>query len=334
MSDPQGWNHWEKKKESGFTDRREGPFVGDGFEERSPEDVNPWGAYYFGLEIDGIGEVAHFTECSGLKSSAEVYEIQEGGLNGHVHKRTSRSKWDNIVLKYATSLDEQLLSWRDKFLQDDFASMTSTSGAIIMYNNAGEEVRRFNFVNAWPVGWEGPTLTAGSSELGMETLEIAHEGLYVDYTPEPVPDPEPEPDPPDQIDAPPVQFDYNSADLTPEGAQVCKDVAKELDRLEIEDIWVEGHTCTMGSFAYNQSLSDQRAYSVVKELKAQSADSTRRYNSMGFAWKYQVASNATTAGKESNRRTEFMTSSWTDRGMDGKRVTPEERKNSAPWNHR
>jgi outer membrane protein OmpA-like peptidoglycan-associated protein len=168
----------------------------------------------------------------------------------------------------------------------------------------------------------------------METLEIAHEGLYVDYTPEPVAEPEPEIGPPEQIDAPPVQFEYNSAELTSEGAQVCKEVAEELDRLEIEDIWVEGHTCTMGSFAYNQSLSDQRAYSVVKELKAQSSDSTRRYNSLGFSWKYPVASNATTAGKESNRRTEFMTSSWTDRGWDGKRVTPEEQKNSAPWNHR
>ena len=157
MSDPQGWNHWEKKQDSGFEDRREGLYPG-GYEERTPADPNPWGAYYFGLEIDGIGEVAHFAECSGLKTTAEIYEIQEGGFNGHVHKRTSRSKWDNIVLKYATSLDEKLLAWRDKFLQDDFASLTSTSGSIIMYNNAGEEVRRFNFVNAWPVGWEGPTL--------------------------------------------------------------------------------------------------------------------------------------------------------------------------------
>ena len=168
----------------------------------------------------------------------------------------------------------------------------------------------------------------------METLEIAHEGIYVDYTPEPIPEPEPQEEIPERLDTPPVQFEYNSSELTPEGAQVCADVAEQLDAMEIEDIWVEGHSCTMGSFTYNQYLSEQRAASVVAELKKESSNASRRYYSKGFAWKYPVASNATTAGKESNRRTEFMTTSWQDRGMTDSPVTPEEQKNSAPWNHR
>ena len=38
-------------------------------------DNDPWGAYYFSLEIDDV-EVEHFLECSGLKTSAEVFEIE------------------------------------------------------------------------------------------------------------------------------------------------------------------------------------------------------------------------------------------------------------------
>jgi phage tail-like protein len=298
---------------------------------------DPWGSYYFALEIDGT-EIAHFQECSGLKSTSEVFEIQEGGFNGHVHKRPGRSKWDNIVLKYASNPSLALMEWRDKYLTDsylpaDASSFKASSGSIVQYANDGTELRRYNFVNAWPVGWEGPSLAAGGSELAIETLELAHEGIYVDHEPEPMPDP-PDPDPPpERLDLPPVQFEYNSDELTPEGKEVCAEAVEQIEQLGIEDMWIEGHTCTMGSFEYNRSLSDKRAASVVKECKSQSSGNTRYY-SKGFSWKYPVSSNATTSGKEGNRRSEFMTSSWTDRGWDDSPVQPESQKTGAPWNHR
>jgi phage tail-like protein len=148
----------------------------------SKEDPDPAGNYYFALEInDGGGsyEVAHFMECSGLKNAAEVFEIQEGGYNGTVHKRAGQSRWENIILKYATSSSTFLLEWRDKFLQDMFGERTSYSGSIAIMNNAGTVVRRYHFTNAWPVSWEGPSLAASGSDLAMETLEIAHDGLRI-----------------------------------------------------------------------------------------------------------------------------------------------------------
>lgn len=145
---------------------------------------DPYGNFYFALELKFPGDsgpihVAHFMECSGLKSTAEVFEIIEGGLNGMTHKRPGQSRWENITLRYATSASTKLLEWRDRFLQDQFAERTETSGAIIMMKNDGTEVRRFEFKNAWPVSWEGPSLNAGGSELAVETIEIAHDGLTV-----------------------------------------------------------------------------------------------------------------------------------------------------------
>jgi len=140
--------------------------------------MDPYGSHYFALEINGQ-EIAHFLECSGLKTTATVFEIEEGGMNGMTHKRPGQSKWDNIVLRYATNASQTLLEWRDQFLQDQFASRPTNSGAIILYDNYGNEIRRYSFTNCWPVSWEGPQLNAGSSELAVETLEIAHEGLYV-----------------------------------------------------------------------------------------------------------------------------------------------------------
>jgi hypothetical protein len=35
----------------------------------------------------------------------------------------------------------------------------------------------WNFRNALPVRWTGPTFSATSDEIGVEALELAHEGL-------------------------------------------------------------------------------------------------------------------------------------------------------------
>lgn len=140
------------------------------------QDLDPYGNYHFVLELDRT-EVAHFMECTGLKSSCEVFEIEEGGMNGRSYKRPGRSKWENIVLRYASSASLRLLQWRDQFLQDDFSKRMD--GSIALQNNKGEVVRRWSFKNAWPVSWEGPQLNSGSSELAIETLEIAHDGLTI-----------------------------------------------------------------------------------------------------------------------------------------------------------
>jgi phage tail-like protein len=160
------------------------------------EDWDPYGSYYFALEINGY-EVGHFQECSGLKNACAVFEIEEGGLNGKVHKRPGQSKWENIILKCATSASQFLVSWRDLYLQDLYAKPSmgsgspgetdgkrdwwgSTRGSISLKDNSGKVIRKYSFVEAWPVSWEGPSLNATASGLAIETLEIAHGGLTVE----------------------------------------------------------------------------------------------------------------------------------------------------------
>jgi phage tail-like protein len=139
-------------------------------------DIDPYNGHYFSLMIDST-EVAHFQECSGLKSSTTVFEIEEGGLNGVTHKRPGQARWENIVLRYATNASVALVSWRDTWLRDGFAARRS--GSITICDMSGNAIRRYNFTRAWPVSWEGPQLNSGSSELAVETIEIAHEGLTV-----------------------------------------------------------------------------------------------------------------------------------------------------------
>lgn len=136
----------------------------------------PEGNFVFELEIDGVA-VANFLECSGIKTSTQVFELEEGGMNHRVHKLPGQSRWENITLRYGVTSDTSLLSWRNEILDDGFKARRN--GAIIVKNNAMEEVRRYSFINAWPVAYEGPQFSSQGAELAIEMIEIAHHGITV-----------------------------------------------------------------------------------------------------------------------------------------------------------
>jgi len=283
------------------------------------EDLDPFGNYYFSLEIENT-EVAHFMEFSGLKTSAEVFEIQEGGLNGAVHKMPGQSKYENLTLKYATSASQALAEWRDTYLRDDYSSRTNSSGAIVMRDNSGKEIRRYSFLEIWPVAWEGPSLASSGSAIAVESLEVAYDGLYIDGgdppEPPPEPEPEPEPDPDEPLATEPIPFHFDSDKMKPEGEAACERVAKSINSQDPPPpvVYIEGHTCTMGSFSYNLSLSKRRAAATKAKMSEKCPDTT--FHSEGFSWKYPTASNATEAGRVQNRRTEFYETSYQERGRD------------------
>ena len=146
-------------------------------------DLDPYGSYYFALTLAENGgadvEVAHFVEGSGIKSSATVFEIEEGGLNGRTHKRPGQSKWENLTLRYATDASTHILKWRDAFIRDDFSQRIQWAAKIQMKNNAGDVLRTFNFSNAWPVSWEGPQFKSEGSSLSIESVEVAFDDVTI-----------------------------------------------------------------------------------------------------------------------------------------------------------
>lgn len=292
------------------------------------EDLDPFGNYYFTLEIGGV-EIAHFLEFSGLKTSSEVFEIREGGYNGATHKLPGRSTFGNLTLKYATSASTQLAEWRDRYILDQYETRETDSAAIIMRNNKGDELRRYSFNALWPVSWEGPSLSSGGSALAVETLELAFDAMVPDETGpvEPTPNPEPEPDPNEPLAVAPVPFHFDSDKMKPEGEKACEDLHQSVKKQEPppKEIWIDAHTCTMGSFSYNLTLSGQRATATAREMqkKADADGLNTKYYAKGFSYAYPTTSNATAGGRETNRRSEFFTSNWDARG---RKHPPEEPK--------
>jgi len=70
---------------------------------------------------------------------------------------------------------------------------------------------------------------------------------------------------------------------------------------------VEGHTDSVGSDSFNQTLSEQRA-NAVREYLTGSGISPTVVTAKGFGKTMPVASNDTAAGRQQNRRVELVVS--------------------------
>jgi phage tail-like protein len=134
---------------------------------------DPYKAFYFLVEIDGIGRAA-FSEVTGLESETAVIEYRFGGELNTVRKLPGLTKYANIVLRRGITKDDELWNWRKAVVD---GSVERRDGSITLLDDARNEVVRWNFRNGWPCKWEGPDLNAESNEVAIETLEIAHEGL-------------------------------------------------------------------------------------------------------------------------------------------------------------
>ena len=140
------------------------------------EQQDPLVSAWFGVEFQGQ-LVGAFRECSGLGSENEVVEYKASGPKGEylIKKVPGRMKWNNITLKRGITDAMDMWKWR-KLVEEGKVDEARKNGSIIMYNQKGDEIARWNFVAAWPSKLSGPSANAGANEVAIEELEVTHEG--------------------------------------------------------------------------------------------------------------------------------------------------------------
>jgi len=136
--------------------------------------VDPYRSFNFLIELDGIAQ-ASFAEASGLGSTTESIENREGGDNTTVRKLPGKTTYSDITLKWGSTSSTELWEWRLQIIQ---GNVQRRNGSLIAFSlDRSQEVARWNFERAWPMRWEASAFNAKGSEILIETLVLAHEGL-------------------------------------------------------------------------------------------------------------------------------------------------------------
>ncbi len=130
------------------------------------------GSFNFKVEIEGV-TVGAFRNVEGMDSETEVIEYQDGD-DTIARKRPGRTKYSNVTLKRGYTNSDELWTWRKKVIE---GVVERKSGSVILCDDAGDEIMRYNFYEAWPCKWKGFTLDGKGADVMVEEIEMAVEKI-------------------------------------------------------------------------------------------------------------------------------------------------------------
>ena len=122
----------------------------------------------------GNDPLAFFTECSGLTIEREIKPHPEGGVNDYVHQLPGRLKYTNVTLKRGLT-GAKLWDWFQEGLYTGKVERRNVTIALLTPDLLQMQV--WDLTNVYPAKWTGPTFNAEGTDVAIETLELAHEGI-------------------------------------------------------------------------------------------------------------------------------------------------------------
>lgn len=128
----------------------------------------------FAIEIEGVTQGA-FTACDGLEASIDVVRFADGEINAVLErKRPGRARYANIVLRRGSVNSTNLWDWFKLALD---GRVERKAGSVIVCDDTGKEIYRYNFFEAWPCRWKSLTLSTEDPGTLVEELELAVEKI-------------------------------------------------------------------------------------------------------------------------------------------------------------
>lgn len=116
-----------------------------------------------------------FSECSGLEMSLKTEDYREGGNNGAVLHFPTRVEWGAITLKKGVGSGTALWDWHYGFVE---GTGKRRDGVIVLLTDERLPNNLWYFRRGLPTKYSGPQMNATANGVAIESIEIAHEGIY------------------------------------------------------------------------------------------------------------------------------------------------------------
>jgi phage tail-like protein len=82
--------------------------------------------------------------------------------------------WGDVTLKRGVTTNLDFWAWRNEVTNGNIDS-ARMDGSIIMFDQMGTEVARWNFEKAWPLKVTGPEASSSDNNVAMEEVVLVHE---------------------------------------------------------------------------------------------------------------------------------------------------------------
>ena len=137
-----------------------------------------------GMGVDYDQPRVGFSEVSGMNLSVAPVEYREGDdLRNTARKLPGLTSYGNITLRWGVCNDEDFLTWLHSVAPDNQAGPTGIvryDVTITLLDDAGNASGPvWTLINAWPVSYTVPDLSAMGGEVAIQSLELCHEGLWL-----------------------------------------------------------------------------------------------------------------------------------------------------------
>ncbi|MEO0584201.1 MAG: phage tail protein [Bacteroidota bacterium] len=141
----------------------------------------PLSKFHFKVIWNGeVDQDLRFTEVSGLTKEIELIEYRDGfSSETSSIKMPGREKFSNVTLKRGTFKgNDSFYKWYDTISLNE---VERRDVDILMLDQNHEPVVQWTLKNAWCMKIEGTDLKADGNEVAIESMEVVHEGLTVDF---------------------------------------------------------------------------------------------------------------------------------------------------------
>ena len=139
------------------------------------EPLYPYRKFRFKVQMGNI-QVASFSEVSGFDASIDVVEYRDGdAATMTAVKMPGLVKYGNITLKRGVIDDASMFTWISNAITGQ--NKKEEALTITLMDEAGQDKMSWKIIKAWPVKYTAPDFNSTASEVAIETLEIAHEGM-------------------------------------------------------------------------------------------------------------------------------------------------------------
>ncbi|MCD7739359.1 MAG: phage tail protein [Lachnospiraceae bacterium] len=144
----------------------------------------------FLVTVDGVSGTAAFSEVTGIEASVDVIEFRQGNANSLAPvKIPGLVKHGNVTLKFGYTLDSAFKTWIQECVSEVRGEMPRNNVQIEMIDiNGGSPqaiptavsgTRVWILTDAWVTKYNAPDFDAKTSDVAIESVEIAYEELVI-----------------------------------------------------------------------------------------------------------------------------------------------------------